>query len=61
MPMVQIRHMRVLVYQHRVHVKMAVSPLRHGLMTVVVMTIIMRMGVLVLQGLMAMCVVVRLN
>ena len=59
--MVQIRHMRVLVYQSRVPVQMAVSPLRHGLMNVIVMAIIMRMGVLMLQSLVGMLVLVRLN
>ena len=57
-PMVQVRHMRVLVCQRRVLVPMAVSPLRHGVMRVVVMAIVMGMGVLMLQGLMGMRVVV---
>ena len=61
MPMVQIRHMRVLVYQCRVRVMMTVSALRHGLMRVIVVSIIVHMGMLMLQGLMRVLVVVGLN
>ena len=60
-PVVQIRHMWMLVHERRVRVAMTVNPSGLGLMSVVVMAIIMRMGVLMLQGLMRVLVVVGLN
>lgn len=61
MPVVQIRHMRVLVYQRRVCMQVTVSPLWHGLMAVVMMTVTVCMRVLMLKDLMGVLVVVRLN
>jgi hypothetical protein len=60
-PVVQVGHMGMLVRQRGMRMAVTMSASRHGVMSVVVMTVFMCMSMLVLQGLMSMLVFVRLN
>ena len=60
-PVVRIRHMGVHMAQRLMHVCMAVRPLRHHRMAVVVVPVIVAVGVLVLHGLVLVLVAVRLG
>ena len=61
MPVMNVRYVRVGMPDRQVNVRVAVRPMRHRIMTVIMMRVVVRMSVLMLQGLVHMLVAMRLG